>query len=743
MAGGRIIARVTLAILVLPGLALCQEISRSGAEATVTSPRVGLVLSGGAARGFAHVGVIEVLEEHGIQVDVVTGTSMGSIVGGLYAIGYSPARLRAVTLSVDWERVLSDTPERRNLTIERKWEEGRLLFSLPMRGVVPELPTSLIEGQRISQVLTGLTWAVHADSDFTAFPRPFGAVATELETGQAVPLRSGFLPRAIRASLAIPAAFAPVEIDGRLLIDGGLARNLPAQDALELGADWLICSDVSEPLSPQDSLRNLADILNQTIAYRMWESTEKQRSLCDVLIVSDVPSSLSTGFDRSEEIIEFGSLAAEAALDSLKRIGLSVAPDGAFRDRTLASLDPAPERVRIASIRILGLERVDRATVDRTLEAEPGTVVSAIDMDREISRLYDTRLFRTVWYRLTPAAGEAEVPARMDLTLEVRERDRNSLGVSYRYDSRYKASLLVSAGFRNVLFPGSFARGEVRLGEQTRFAGEFGKRWGWSAAPIAAVRFESTRMPFDIFEMGRRVAEPNVSSTLLQGVAGFGFGYSTFVGVEGGYQSLTIDETPDDRDWRAGDENFWTIAGVLRVDRWDRARFPRGGWAVRGEALWTAGLSDEGDFSQQVVDAQGILPISAEFGILARVTVGATSRDSIPLNYLYFVGGAQQYDLYGDRQFPFYGLSVNEERGRYLQAGTIGAQWEFLPDFFAQIRGNAAALPEEWGWDDDAFFWGWGATLGAWTRFGSGALTVAGEDFSEWPRVEIDVGFPF
>ncbi|MCL7985681.1 MAG: patatin-like phospholipase family protein [marine benthic group bacterium] len=727
-----------------PELASGQENLPSSAVASDDDPpHVGLVLSGGAARGFAHVGVIEALEAYGIQIDIVTGTSMGSIIGGLYAIGYSPARLRGVTSDLDWQRVLSDTPERRNLTIERKWEEGRLLFSIPMRGVVPELPTSLIEGQRISQVLTGLTWSVHAESDFTAFPRPFGAVATELETGEAVPLRSGYLPRAIRASLSIPAAFAPVEIDGRLLIDGGLARNLPAQDALDLGADWLICSDVSEPLSSQDSLSNLAEILNQTIAYRMWESTEIQRSLCDVLIVPDVPSSLSTGFDRSEEIIEYGTMAAEAVLDSLIRLGLPVAPDTGIRDRVSARLDPLPGPVRIASIDVVGLERVDRATIDRTLEVEPGDLVSAAEMDRDISRLYDTRLFRSVWYRLTPAAGAAGESDLMDLTVEVRERNRNSLGVSYRYDSRYKASLLLGAGFRNLVFPGSFARGEVRLGEQTRFAAEFGKRWGWSAAPIAALRFDSRRMPFDIFEMGRSVAEPDVSSTLIHGVAGFSFGYSAFVGVEGGFQSLAIDEAPDDRDWLAGDEDFWTVAGVVRVDRWDRARFPRRGWALQGQALWTAGISNDGDFSQQVVDAQGIMPISGQIGILARLTAGATDGDSIPLNYLYFVGGAQQYDLYRDHQFPFYGLGVNEKRGRYLQAATLGLQWEFMSDFFAQVRGNTAALPEQWDWDDDAFFWGWGVTLGAWTRFGSGALTVAGEDFSEWPRVEIDVGFPF
>lgn len=713
-------------------------------------PTVGLALSGGAARGFAHVGVIEELERRGIRVDVVTGTSMGSIVGGLYAIGYSPARLRGVISGLDWQRVFSDEPERRNLTIERKWEEGRLLVTVPMRGIMPELPTSIVAGQRISQVLTGLTWQVHEESDFAAFPRPFGAVATDLETGDAVPLRSGFLPRAMRASMAIPAAFAPVEIDGRLLIDGGLARNLPAQDARELGADWVICSDVSEPLAPRDSLRNLAAILNQTIAYRMTERTGEQRQYCDVLIVPEVPSSLSTAFDRSEEIIRFGERAAKARLDSLSAVGLPAAPENIVRGQAPAVLDPLLESVRIASIRVSGLDRVDRETVDRTLKVAPGDVVSAADLDRQVTRLYDTRLFRSVWYRLEPTPGESTTPraerdsmrtAVLDLTVE--EERKNSLGVAYRYDSRYKASLLASAGFRNILFPGSFARAEARLGEQTRFYGEYGQRWGWSPAPLLALRFASIQMPFDIYEGDQRLAEPDVRAAGIRLLAGFGFGYSTFVGVEAGYEDVRVERIPGARDWLSGDESFWTLKGVLRADRWDRARLPRSGWGLGGELLWAGGLAQTDDFSQRVIDAQAVLPVTGRLGVLGRLTAGTTDGDSIPLNYLFFTGGADQYDIYRDRQFPFAGLPVNARRGRHLQAASLGVQWEFLPDLFLQIRGSTAALPDDGGWQSEEFFWGWGLTLGAWTRFGSGTLTVAGVDFSELPRVEIDVGYPF
>ncbi len=725
----------------------------SALPAQTGEPRVGLVLSGGAARGFAHVGVIEVLEEQGLHIDIVTGTSMGSVVGGLYAIGYTPEMLRQVSLNLDWERVFSDQPERRHLPIERKLNEGRVLFVLPLTGVIPTLPLSLIEGQEISQLLTDLTWPAHPVTDFADLSKPFGAVATAVDSGEAVSLRSGYLPEAMRASLAIPGLFAPVEIDGRLLIDGGIARNLPAQDAGELGADWIICSDVSEPLAPQDSLRNLAAILNQTIAFRMWERTLEQRKLCDVLIVTPVPGSMSVEFDRAEEIIEIGRASAVHVLDSLRAAGRELAPRSAFRSRPDSGWVPAAERARIHAIHVEGIEKRSLGTLLRTLQLDTGSVVTPADVDQAISRVHATGLYRNVWYRLERVASEAqslsgrefsvdEVPDVV-LTVEVGKRRRNRLGASYRYDSQYKASILATTEFRDLLLSGSLLRGDLRLGEQGRIAVDFGKRWGWSVAPMLALRFQSEQMPFDIYVDDERVSAPLVRSTSVRGLAGFGFGYDGFAGVELGYEAVSSDQAPLAQDWIAGNQGFATVAGVAVVDRWDRARFPRGGWRLLARALWAEDAIGSGDFSFYVFDVQGVVPVTDRIGILGRATLGTTDGVELPPNYLFFVGGAEQYELYRDRHFPFDGLQVDERRGRHLQAGMLGLQWEFLPDLFLQARGNAAALPEEWTWDGDSFFGGWGLTLGAWTRFGSAALTVAGQTLAEWPRVTIDVGFPF
>ena len=200
------------------------------------------------------------LVDAGLEFDVVTGTSMGSIIGALYAIGYEPDAMLTVAGKADWDHLFDDAAARRNLPLVRKAEVDRFVFSLPIRDGVPRLPGGFIPGQRISQFLETLTWRQHPVRDFRELPIPYAAVAADAATGQAVRLEGGYLPQAIQASMAIPSVFAPVEIDSLLLIDGGVARNLPAEDTRALGADILICSDVSKPLAPADSLTTLLSV---------------------------------------------------------------------------------------------------------------------------------------------------------------------------------------------------------------------------------------------------------------------------------------------------------------------------------------------------------------------------------------------------------------------------------------------------------------------------------------------------
>jgi len=297
--------------------ALTVVLPRSACPQQPPPRSVGIALSGGAAKGLAHIGVLEALEERGIHVDVVSGTSMGALVGGLYAAGYDAHSLGSIVRRVDWQVALSDRVGRRFLSPEQKLDDGRYLFTLPMRALTPSLPERLVSGHNARQLIARLVWPVATVRDFRDLALPFAAVATDLETGQAVVFTSGDLADAISASMAIPGVFSPTTVDGRLLADGALVRNLPARDARALGADVLICSDVTEPLKTAAEMETMLDVLGQAFALLSGPSHAEERALCDVVIEPDVEGLTASDFAAAGEWIARGRRAVQAAGERL------------------------------------------------------------------------------------------------------------------------------------------------------------------------------------------------------------------------------------------------------------------------------------------------------------------------------------------------------------------------------------------------------------------------------------------
>jgi len=302
--------------------------AESDAAAPPTRPRVGLVLSGGGARGAAHVGVLKVLDELHVPVDVIVGTSMGAVVGGLYASGLNGVQIEAALTGVDWQDAFRDRPARRELSFRRKREDQDFLVQLPLglkKGFFV-LPRGLIQGQKLGRLLRELTRPVALVQDFDRLPVPFRAVATDLESGQAVVMNDGDLATAIRASLSAPGLFAPVERDGRLLVDGGLTENLPIEVARALHVDVLIVVDVTFPLADRESLDSVTRISNQMLAILVRKDSLRQRALLtgrDVQIAPALGDSSTFDFSRLQSSMALGEQAARSALTQLSALALS------------------------------------------------------------------------------------------------------------------------------------------------------------------------------------------------------------------------------------------------------------------------------------------------------------------------------------------------------------------------------------------------------------------------------------
>ena len=297
-------------------------------EAGPPGPTIGLVLSGGGAKGFAHLGVLKVLEEYRVPVHLITGTSMGSIMGGLYASGLSTAEIEATLSTVDWVAIFDDQPPREDLDFGRKEEDLRYLFDLGLGVRWPPrviLPSGLVAGQKVELLLREKTLHVSGIQDFSEFPIPFACVAADIEHGTSVVLDHGDLARAIRASMSIPAFFAPVEIDGRILVDGGITDNMPVREVRSRGAEVVIGVDVSAPLRTRDELGNLFGIVGQLTGMLTRLNVEQQLTDVDILLDPELGALSGDDFTKFSEFVAIGEAEARRHERDLRQYSVSEA----------------------------------------------------------------------------------------------------------------------------------------------------------------------------------------------------------------------------------------------------------------------------------------------------------------------------------------------------------------------------------------------------------------------------------
>jgi NTE family protein len=378
-----------------------------------TRPRICLVLSGGGARGMAHIGVLKILEELKIPIDCIAGTSMGAIVGGLYASGMTVDQIDSTMRSVDWQEAFRDAPPRRDLAFRRKQDDRNFLVKLPLglkHGKIL-LPKGFIQGQKLQETLRQLTLPFSNSTDFDQLPTPFRAVATDLETGNAVVMDKGDLSIAMRASMSAPGVFAPVELNGQLLVDGGLAENLPVNVARAMHADILIVSDVSFPLQPRAALDSALSISNQMLAILVRKDSDRQRASLspqDVLIEPDLGSTPATDFTAAGRVIARGEDAARSATAALSAYSVGDAAYGEYLARRSAR-EPGLPPIRFV--------RVDPQSkrYEKTILAEMQPLVGKpLDLDevgKRITELYGLGMFETLDYTLVQQPVDTRISA--------------------------------------------------------------------------------------------------------------------------------------------------------------------------------------------------------------------------------------------------------------------------------------------------------------------------------------------
>jgi len=390
---------------------LSQAASNTAAKETATGqqPRIGLVLGGGGARGIAHVGVLKVLEELRIPVDVVVGTSMGSIVGGLYAAGMTPEEIEREMLAMDWVDVFQDAPRREDRSFRRKRDDD--LYSFKAKLGVGEgrikLPLAYIHGQKLQLALNRLTLPVAGVKDFDRMPIPYRAIAADIETGKEVVLAKGNIASAIRASMAVPAVFDPVEIDGRLLVDGGIANNVPVSVARDMGVDVLIVVDVGSGLFSREDISTGLDVTVQLTNFLFTLNTEQQLQTLgkrDVLMRPALGDIGGGDFKRASEAISIGEQAARNATDGLRRYALSSKD---YASHVAHRKGRQPRAPVIDFVRIDNQSSVGDDVIASRIRARIGEPFDVTQLEEDIAQVYGLEIFESVRYELVQQDGQS------------------------------------------------------------------------------------------------------------------------------------------------------------------------------------------------------------------------------------------------------------------------------------------------------------------------------------------------
>lgn len=424
-------------------------------------PKVGLVLSGGGAKGLAHIGVLKVLEEAGIRPDFITGTSMGGIIGGLYAIGYNAKELDSIGRRLDWGQLLSDGIPLSDVLPEEKHDYHRFHVELNITRNGLSSPAGFVGGHSISELFSRLSWRMAGVESFSDFPIPFKCVATDLISGEQYVFEDGDLTTALRSTMSIPSVFSPVQLDSLLLIDGGVLNNFPVLLCRQMGADIIIGVNVGSPdlvaisdLGSPPSVLSAAAMIGNNLSMRM------QLPFVDYLISPDLAGYTAASFFDAHRIIDIGEVAARNSFEELAALAARLDEIGPHIPRPVPV---QPETIRIEHIQVKGLERISHRFFLGNLGIESGDVITAPTVERGISRLMGTRYFDSVSYRLIP------VDNGYLLAMEVHESERARFKFSLHYDNEYKAGIITNVTLRNILLRGNRFSSTLDISERPRF----------------------------------------------------------------------------------------------------------------------------------------------------------------------------------------------------------------------------------------------------------------------------------
>ena len=697
--------------------------------------RVGLVLSGGGAKGLAHIGVLKVLEEEGVYVDYVGGTSMGGLVGGLYASGYSPEQIQKIAENMPWSKLLSDEPERRDLPLDEKEDLDAYMLSLPIKGFIPGLPKGLKKGQLILNYITKLTWNVSTVHNFKKLPIPFYCVATELATGNALVLDTGNLALALRATMSIPSVFEPVVVNGVSVVDGGLIDNLPVDVMLDSTyANYVIGVDVGAPLYKADEISSVFDILDQISSFHSQRNLKKNIANTNLYIKPDISNLSALSFEDIDSIINRGEVAARAHIKEIRALA-KIMKSNKKRIDSIRHIHHA-DTVFVSDIKINGLHNVSKKMILGILGLNIPGVNSVENINLAVNRLYSSKYFSSIVYKLIPKDG------RYQLVLTLVEKKDNLFEIGAAFNTEMQANIKLNLKFQNILLKGSKLNIGINMGKNPaggiRYLVDRGQKLGFGTQATYY-----SRSLLDYNKNYTSIAREYFMSFSKLSLFGY-FNYNNnsaltlganveFFGLSSSVSNIPIEGL-----------NLIYYRSFVRFtnDSYDNKYFPKMGKFLQLEAnIISPDIGEPVAYFKWKTST--VINVSKKMSFLPTIFLGGSWNNLSRTGYFFIVGGDNKSQYGNFISMP--GIPYTATVTNNLAAAYFNIRYEALPHHYVYLRSSIGAvsdLAEEILTNSKLLY---GATIGYsyQSPVGPIGIQVGSSNVRTKPHVYFNIGMDF
>jgi NTE family protein len=737
-----------LLITILPSLYLSAQDRR---------PSIGVTLSGGGAKGLAHIGILKAIDSAGLNVDYITGTSMGSIIGGLYAAGYSADQLEKIARKADWSEVLSNQSSLRAIVMEEKDEYSKYAVELPWVNNGFRLPSGVVEGEELWLKFSELFFPVYNIKDFSKLSIPFKCISADIETGEAVVSDSGEIITAVRSSMAIPSLFTAIEHNGKRLVDGGVVRNFPVRDVKEMGADFVIGSRVSTGLLPKDRVNNALQILMQIVFFKEAATSAEDIKLCDIYVHMPLLNYSAASFGKSHELLEYGLEQGRKLYPQLKAFADSLnmlyGEQYVPKDRL-----PKVDSINVSQIQINGLKETTKDFFEHMMGFEAGKYYTSVKLGRMVRRVFGTRYYNRIVYALEPLPDST-----VKVVFDVVENPATFAKLGIHYNNFTGISLIGNLTSRNLFLPHSRSMITFNIGENFRTRAEHLQYLGRGKRIALTLGLQYDKIDFDTYNNFRRDGVYSTQFFKSDGKFQFSANRKFTVGVGTRFEWVNYRPAIRSAFEIQGKNEYVTTYGFFGVNTLNKMVYPDRGVKIDGEigrvinqspkVLFyndgvpimnpdSAGVSDN-NYNRAVFNAQVFTPLTTKLNFNVMFQGGMNFEYNRSILNEFIIGGLTKTIR---NQVLFAGLEENSLSSSGVAALQLGLRYEMFNNLF--IMGKANGLVNDFIDFDNmlkkpTFFSGY--SVGFAYNFALGPLETSSMycDQTKKLRSYINLGIPF